>query len=170
MGPFPVAGEATWSNDWHAARCNPDPHLHKGIDIFAPAGTPLVATRNGIVTQKGIGAVSGLHVEITGHRGIQYFYAHLSRFAPDLALGQRVSRGDVVGFVGTTGNARGTSPHVHLEVQPGGVPVAPKPFVDRWIARAELEATRWVRSVLSTPTTPEAEPAAEASRSAQPRW
>lgn len=153
-GPFPVAGPATWSNDWHAARCDPSPHLHKGIDIFAQAGTPLVAVADGIVTQKGEGAVSGLHVEITDKDGVQYFYAHLSAFARDLLLGQPVSRGDLLGFMGTTGNARGTSPHVHLEVQPGGVPVPPKPFVDRWIARAEKRATKWVRSVLTRPTTP----------------
>lgn len=160
-GPFPVAGEATWSNDWHAARCNPSPHLHKGIDIFASAGTPLVAVTEGRVTQKGVGAVSGLYVEITDADGVQYFYAHLSGFASDLLLGQPVATGDVLGYVGTTGNAQGTSPHVHLEVQPGGVPVPPKPFVDQWLARTEARAARWVRAVLSRPTTPVDGPAAE---------
>ena len=145
-GPFPVAGEATWANDWHAARCNPSPHLHKGIDIFARAGTPLVAVADGLVTQKGVGAVSGLKVEIRDADGVEYFYAHLSGFAPDLALGRVVETGDVLGYVGTTGNAVGTSPHVHFEIQPHGVAVPPKPFVDRWIATAEARARRWVRA------------------------
>lgn len=150
-GPFPVAGEATWANDWHAARCNPSPHLHQGIDIFARAGTPLVAIADGRITQKGVGAVSGLKLEITAPDGTEFFYAHLSGFAADITLGQAVARGDVVGYVGTTGNAEGTSPHVHLEVQPQGVPVPPKPFVDRWVAAAEARATRWARSVLRRP-------------------
>jgi hypothetical protein len=146
-GPFPVAGEATWSNDWHAARCNPTPHPHKGIDIFAEAGTPLVAASDGRITQRGVGAVSGLHVEITDEGGVQYFYAHLSGFAPGLEYGQRVEMGDVIGYVGTTGNARGTSPHVHLELQPNGTPIPPKLFIDRWLEIAERKAVRWARSV-----------------------
>lgn len=157
-GPFPVAGEATWANDWHAARCNPSPHLHMGIDIFARAGTPLVAVADGRVTQKGVGAVSGLKIEITAADGTEFFYAHLSGFAPEITLGQPVATGDVIGYMGTTGNAEGTSPHLHLEIQPQGVPVPPKPFVDRWIAAAEARATRWVRSVLRRPATPVTDP------------
>lgn len=156
-GAFPIGGEASWSNDWHAARCNPTAHLHKGIDIFAEHGTPLVAAAPGIVTQHGVGAVSGLHVEITDKHGVQYFYGHLSGFAPNLEVGQRVWKGDLLGFVGTTGNARGTSPHVHLEIQPGGVSVPPKPFIDLWLERAENRARKWVRAVLSRPTTAEPE-------------
>jgi murein DD-endopeptidase MepM/ murein hydrolase activator NlpD len=146
-GPFPVAGPSSWSNDWHARRCEPYPHLHEGIDIFAPSGTPLVAVASGRVTQVVSAAISGLSVEITDAGGTQFYYAHLTGFAPDLRVGEDVEMGDVLGYVGTTGNARGTSPHLHLEVQPGGVPVPPKPYVDRWLEISERRASSWIASL-----------------------
>jgi len=146
-GPFPVAGPSSWSNDWHARRCEPYPHLHKGIDIFAAPGTPLVAVVSGRVTQIVSAAISGLSVEIADAGGTQYYYAHLSGFAPDLKVGEDVEMGDVLGYMGTTGNARGTSPHLHLEVQPGGVPVPPKPYVDRWLEISERRARSWIASL-----------------------
>jgi murein DD-endopeptidase MepM/ murein hydrolase activator NlpD len=149
-GPFPVAAQATWTNDWHARRCEPTPHLHEGIDIFAADGAPVVATAEGRITQRGSGAISGMGLEITDESGIQYFYAHLSGFATGLSLGQTVQTGQVLGFVGTTGNARGTSPHLHLEIQPDGVPVPPKPFVDRWLEITERRAKRLVQGLRTT--------------------
>jgi murein DD-endopeptidase MepM/ murein hydrolase activator NlpD len=146
VGPFPVAGPARWSNDWHVRRCEPYPHLHQGIDIFAPEGTPVVAIEDGRLSQRASGSISGLGVEIVDGDGVQYFYAHLSAFHPGLAIGQHVEQGQVLGYIGTTGNARGTSPHVHLEVQPGGVPVPPKPYVDRWLEEAERTAARLLRA------------------------
>jgi murein DD-endopeptidase MepM/ murein hydrolase activator NlpD len=146
VGPFPVAGPSRWGNDWHASRCEPYPHLHQGIDIFAPHGSPVVAIEDGLITQKASGSISGLGVEIVNRTGVQFFYAHLSRFHPALAIGSRVEQGDVLGYIGTTGNAQGTSPHVHLEVQPGGVPVPPKPYVDRWLMAAERTAARMLRA------------------------
>ena len=149
-GPFPIAAQASWTNDWHARRCEPTPHLHEGIDIFAADGAPVVATAEGRITHKGSGAIAGMGLEITDERGIQYFYAHLSGFAAGLSVGQRVHTGQVLGFVGTTGNARGTSPHLHLEIQPDGVPVPPKPFVDRWLEITERRAKRLVQRLRTT--------------------
>lgn len=143
-GPFPVAGPARWADDWLAPRCDPYPHRHKGVDIFAPAGTPLVAAADGRVSLKAVRSVGGLSVEITARDGVEYYYAHLSSFARRLRVGRRVWTGDVVGYVGDTGNARGT-PHLHFEIQPGGAAVPPKPDVDRWLERAERRARRWVR-------------------------
>jgi murein DD-endopeptidase MepM/ murein hydrolase activator NlpD len=143
-GPFPIAGPSNWSNDWHVRRCEPYPHLHEGIDIFAPLGTPVVAIANGRISQRGVGSISGLSVEIADAQGVQYFYAHLSAFRPGLVPGGTVQRGQVLGYIGTTGNAQGTSPHLHLEVQPGGVPVPPKPYVDRWLSAAEQRAEAWL--------------------------
>jgi murein DD-endopeptidase MepM/ murein hydrolase activator NlpD len=140
MGPFPVAGLAWWQDDWHAFRCCPHQHLHQGLDMFAVRGTPVVAAADGVISQKVNGSVSGLGVEVTDASGTQYFYAHLDGFAAGLAGGQRVRRGDVLGYVGSTGNARGTSSHLHFEIQPGGIPVPPKPFVDMWLAIAEVKA------------------------------
>jgi len=144
-GPFPIAGQAWWSNDWHARRCQPYPHLHEGIDLFTAFGAPVVATAEARVTQKVGHPIAGLSVEITDDSGVQYFYAHLSGFAEGLSLGQPVQTGQVLGYVGTTGNARGASAHLHLEIQPRGVPVPPKPYVDRWLAIAERSAKRLVR-------------------------
>jgi hypothetical protein len=140
VGPFPVAGLSWWTNDWHAYRCCPYPHLHQGLDMFAAEGTPLVAAADGYVSQKVVDDISGLGVEITDASNTQYFYAHLSRFASGLQVGQRVRVGEVIGYVGNTGNAAQTSPHLHFEVQPNGVPVPPKPFVDRWLVLAEQKA------------------------------
>ena len=133
-GPFPVAGPASWSNDWHAFRPCPYPHLHEGLDIFAPWGTPVVAVVNGVLNSKGVSSMSGLFVEITNASGTKFFYCHLSRFAA-VHTGQRVRRGQVLGYIGTTGDARGTTPHLHFQVEPGGIPTPPKPFVDRWLLR-----------------------------------
>jgi murein DD-endopeptidase MepM/ murein hydrolase activator NlpD len=146
-GPFPIAGQASWSNDWHVRRCEPYPHLHEGIDLFTAFGAPVVATAEARVTQKTGHPIAGLSVELTDDSGVQYFYAHLSGFAEGLSLGQPVQTGQVLGYVGTTGNARGASPHLHLEIQPGGVPVPPKPYVDRWLVVAERSARRLVRNV-----------------------
>jgi hypothetical protein len=145
VGPFPVAGLAWWANDWHAPRCCPYPHEHQGLDIFARKGTPLVAAANGFVSQKVDQYPSGKGIEITDPAGTEYFYAHLSAFARNLQVGDEVVVGDVIGYVGSSGNARHTTPHLHFEIQPGGVPTAPKPIVDRWLQIAERRALFFVR-------------------------
>jgi hypothetical protein len=155
-GPFPVAGPASWSNDWHARRCEPYPHLHQGIDILAASGTPLVAVVSGRVTKVVSGSISGLSVEIADAGGTQYFYAHLSRFAPGVGIGDEVAPGEVLGYVGDTGNADGGPPHLHLEVQPGGVPVPPISYVGRWLAVTERRARSWVASLKERPSFPAA--------------
>ncbi|MGH2681632.1 MAG: M23 family metallopeptidase [Actinomycetota bacterium] len=148
VGPFPVAGLSWWSDDWHAARCCPYPHLHQGLDMFAPVGTPLVAAADGYISQKvNSPSAAGLGLEVTDARGIQYFYAHLSAFEPGIEVGTPVEMGEVIGYVGDTGNARGTTPHVHFEYQPGGVPAPPKPWVDRWLKIAERKAIQLVHQV-----------------------
>jgi murein DD-endopeptidase MepM/ murein hydrolase activator NlpD len=139
VGPFPVAGLSYWTDDWHACRdgCT---RFHEGLDIFGKEGTPLVATADGVVTQKLVGELSGISIEIQDANGIQYFYAHMSAWAEPIQVGDAVHVGQVLGYLGHTGNALYTPPHLHFELQPGGVPVPPKPFVDRWVKIAELEA------------------------------
>jgi murein DD-endopeptidase MepM/ murein hydrolase activator NlpD len=139
-GPFPVAGLTYWTDDWHAYRCCPTPHLHEGLDIFGEEGTPLVAAADGVVTQKLVGDSSGISIEIQDSQGIQYFYAHMSAWAEPIHIGDQVHVGQLVGYMGHTGNALYTPPHLHFEFQPGGIPAPPKPMVDRWIKIAELEA------------------------------
>jgi len=103
-----------------------------------------VAIADGFVSQKVVGELSGISVEITDDQGVQYFYAHMSAWAEPIEVGDPVEVGQVVGYVGNTGNAISTPSHLHLEVQPGGIPVPPKPFVDRWLELAELKAEQLV--------------------------
>ena len=105
---FPVQGKATFSNDWGNPRRTTG--HHQGTDIFAPEGTPVVAVVSGIVTKMGPSKIGGNRVWING----KFYYAHLKGFAKGLKVGQRVTAGQVIGFVGTTGDARGTPSHLHF--------------------------------------------------------
>ena len=108
----------------------PDEHWHEGIDIFAPAGTPLLATERGIITRVGSGRLGGLTVWIKGESGAAWYYAHLRSHAEGIHEGMVVEAGDLVGYVGNTGNAISTPPHLHMEVHPnGGEPVNPYPLL-----------------------------------------
>jgi len=108
----PVDG-AWFSDDWHVPR--PDGRLHLGTDLFAAKGTPVIASVAGSV-EHAEGALGGLQFHLYGDDGTRYFGSHLSAFGSN----GRVGAGEVVGFVGDTGNAQGTSPHLHFEVHPGG--------------------------------------------------
>lgn len=140
IGRFPVAGLSWWQDDWHAYRCCPYPHPHQGLDMFAETGTPLVAAADGTVTQVVSNSISGLGLEIQDAAGVQYYYAHLTSFAPGMVVGKQIRESEIVGYVGATGNAVGTSPHLHFEYQPGGVPQAPMPQVEVWLKEAEDRA------------------------------
>jgi hypothetical protein len=106
-----------------------------GTDIFAARGTPVRAPEDGVV-RFSEEAVGGKAAYVSGSSGTLYYMAHLDRFAAGLA-GSHVARGQVVGFVGSTGNADGGAPHLHFQVHPGGgAPVNPKPVLDRWLDEA----------------------------------
>ncbi len=108
----------------------PDEHWHEGIDLFAPRGTPLVAAERGLVTRIGSGRLGGLKLWLVGESGTEWYYAHLDSFAEGLYDGQIVEAGDLLGYVGNTGNAIGTPPHLHLQMHPdGGRPVNPYPLL-----------------------------------------
>jgi murein DD-endopeptidase MepM/ murein hydrolase activator NlpD len=91
---------------------------HQGIDVMARYGSPVYALRSGTVQRSYHNRLGGLAIILSDDRGNQFYYAHQS--ANLVRAGQRVSRGDVIGRVGTSGNARGTPPHVHFEYWPGG--------------------------------------------------
>ncbi len=131
---FPVAWpyDTPLIDSWGFPRMpgTPDEHWHEGIDVFAPAGTPLLAAEGGVVTRVGIGRLGGLSLWLQGDSGAHWYYAHLQSFAPGLTQGDEVEAGEVVGFVGNTGNAVGTPPHLHLQLHPdGGSPVNPYPLL-----------------------------------------
>ncbi|HET7487517.1 MAG TPA: peptidoglycan DD-metalloendopeptidase family protein [Acidimicrobiales bacterium] len=136
FGRFPVGGRATFVDDWWFPRFVPVLHLHEGTDVFAAYGTPVRAPAAGTLTQS-FNALGGLSAYVTEPDGTYYYLAHLSGYQPGQSSGQAVRAGDVVGFVGDSGDARGTSPHLHFEVHPaGGAPTDPKPYLDRWVDEA----------------------------------
>jgi peptidoglycan LD-endopeptidase LytH len=157
LSPFPVAGAATYSDDWGAPRTTPEPHSHQGCDIFAGRGTPVIAAVQGRITKLSTEGAGGTALRLSASDGTYLYYAHLDRFAPFLFVGTAVAQGEVIGYVGTTGNAEGTAPHLHFEIHlpPGGEAVPPVPYLDRWIAQA-MERARAVTGM----STPEPEPAA----------
>lgn len=101
--------------------------MHRGLDIVAPRGTPIVATAAGVVTASGLEEHWGLTVEIDHGNGFVTRYAHNLRNV--VTPGTRVKRGQVIAYVGSTG--RSTCTHVHYEVLKDGVPVNPRLFILR---------------------------------------
>jgi murein DD-endopeptidase MepM/ murein hydrolase activator NlpD len=97
--------------------------MHQGVDFAAETGTPIHAANAGTVTGARPNGGYGNWIEINHDDGLKTVYGHLSAFAPDLAEGAWVERGQLIGFVGTTG--RSTGPHLHFELHHNGVPTNP---------------------------------------------
>jgi murein DD-endopeptidase MepM/ murein hydrolase activator NlpD len=97
--------------------------MHDGIDLVAPTGTPIYAAADGVVVGVGPNGRYGNWIQIDHAGKLSTVYGHLSSFAPDLEAGKAVSRGDLLGFVGSTG--RSTGAHLHFEVQSEGKAVNP---------------------------------------------
>ncbi|KLD72260.1 M23 family metallopeptidase [Xanthomonas pisi] len=89
---------------------------HAGVDIFAPRGTPVVAATRGVVSAIRDAGLGGKQVWVLGPAMERHYYAHLDDWAAGLAVGDIVEPGTALGMVGTTGNARGTPPHLHYGV------------------------------------------------------
>jgi hypothetical protein len=138
-GHFPVAGPVSYTDDWHDARFGPPFHLHQGTDIFAERGTPIRAVDDGVVSYSD-GGLGGKGANLDAVDGTTYYMAHLNGYARDLSSGSRVKQGQVIGYVGSTGNAEGGSPHLHFEIHPGGGEATnPKPILDGWLDEALAE-------------------------------
>lgn len=128
---FPVVGGATFSNDWMYPRAGG--RSHQGIDLFATRGTPVVAVADGSLFNVGYNGLGGWRLWVRDRSGNAFYYAHLSAYSPAAAEGASVARGTVLGYVGDTGDARGTSPHLHFEIHPGGAgPVPPYTIITGW--------------------------------------
>jgi murein DD-endopeptidase MepM/ murein hydrolase activator NlpD len=138
---FPVAGKkATIGSFWGDAR-DGGKRRHEGLDIFAPKGTPVVAAAEGYVTGVKEGGLGGKQVWMKPEgTSIFLYYAHLDKQL--VQEGQAVKKGDVLGLVGNTGNARNTPSHLHFGVYTYQGPVDALPFVNRVLQKAPPLAAR----------------------------
>ena len=98
---------------------------HKGVDLAGATGTPIRAAADGVVSRADWFSSYGLYVSLEHGGSLQTRYGHMSRL--NVAAGQRVHKGDVIGYIGTTG--RSTGPHLHYEVRIAGAAVNPVPYL-----------------------------------------
>jgi len=121
----PVAGPNAFGDTWGAARSGG--RTHQGVDMMSPFGTPLIAVVSGSVTMK-TNNLGGNVIWLTGADGNKYYYAHLSSWE---GSSRGVNAGEVIGYVGATGNT--TANHLHFEIHPGGgAAVNPYPTVRKY--------------------------------------
>ena len=114
---FPVYGPTSWSDTFGAARAAPV-GWHHGIDIFGSLGAPLLAVANGTLFSVGWNDIGGYRLWLRDTEGNEFYYAHLSAFSTLAQEGAQVRAGDVIGFLGSTGDAEGTPYHLHFEIHP----------------------------------------------------
>ena len=125
--PSPLP-EQHLTDTWGAARSQG--RSHEGIDIFAARGTPIRATTQGIVSKVGENTLGGRVVVVVGPGGAGHYYAHLEDYA-DISPNDWVNAGDIIGYVGDSGNAKGTPPHVHYGIYISGSAVNPYPLLQK---------------------------------------
>ena len=140
---FPVYGPAGFGDTFGASRPNVSGGWHHGEDIVAPLGSPLLAVADGTLFSVGWNNIGGWRLWLRDDTGNEFYYAHLSAYSPLAVGGRRVRAGDVIGFLGKSGDAEASIPHLHFEVHPASLlalgydgVVAPYPFLIAW-RRAE---------------------------------
>jgi peptidoglycan LD-endopeptidase LytH len=115
----PVAGPVSFIDTWGAPRSGG--RGHQGVDMMAARGTPVAAIFDGTISQTGSGsALGGITIWMRSNAGDSFYYAHLDSIAAGIASGTPVAAGQVIGAVGSTGNASPSYPHLHFEYHPGG--------------------------------------------------
>ena len=140
---FPVYGPTSYIDTFGAKRA--DVTYHHGDDIFGSLGQPLVACTDGIVFSVGFNKIGGNRLWIVDKAGNQFYYAHLSAFALNAVNGAHVKAGQVIGFMGDTGDAEGTPFHLHFEIHPVSFlylgydgAVDPTPYLNAWQHQQDL--------------------------------
>ena len=121
----PVQGGASFIDSWGFPRSGG--RRHKGVDMFNARNTPLVAVVSGRVKFSS-NSLGGLSTHLYAG-GTTYYYTHLERHPTNISSGQNVTAGTVIGYLGNSGNARYTSPHLHFEIRPNNVAINPYPTV-----------------------------------------
>jgi murein DD-endopeptidase MepM/ murein hydrolase activator NlpD len=159
---FPVYGPVSFTNTFGAPRANVV--WHHGEDIFAPLGAPILAVAKGTVFSVGWNDIGGYRLWLRDEQGNQFYYAHLSAFSPLAVNGAHVRAGDVLGFVGNSGDAQGTPYHLHFEIHPVGMlsqgydgVVPPYEYLLRWGRLEDLRfatADGWAPSASPSATAP----------------
>lgn len=115
-------------DSWHAPR-DGGQRRHEGQDIFAKRGTPVYSATAGYIVRIGESRLGGRTVSVLGAGGRIYYYAHLDSYALNISRGDNVTPETVLGYVGTTGNAQGTPPHLHFAVYTSGGAINPLPLL-----------------------------------------
>jgi murein DD-endopeptidase MepM/ murein hydrolase activator NlpD len=116
---FPVSGDLGVADTFGAARS--DESWHHGDDLFAPRGTPVLAVANGVIFSVGRQRLGGRRLWLRDRAGNEFYYAHLNAYSPLARDGELVRAGDVIGYVGNTGDAEHTPPHLHFEIHPASL-------------------------------------------------
>jgi murein DD-endopeptidase MepM/ murein hydrolase activator NlpD len=136
---FPVYGPSGYSDTFGAPRSDVSGGWHHGDDIFAPLGAPVLAVADGTVFSVGWNDIGGWRLWLRDGQGNEFYYAHLSAYTALAVDGRHVNAGDVLGFVGNTGDAATTPFHLHFEVHPVSLlflgydgAVNPTKYLDAW--------------------------------------
>lgn len=159
---FPVYGQSSFTNTFGAPRA--DTGWHHGEDIFSPLGAPLLAVADGTLFSVGWNDVGGYRLWLRDRQGNQFYYAHLSAFSPLAQNGAEVKAGDVVGFMGNSGDAAGTPYHLHFEIHPLGMlhmgydgVVSAYPYLVAWRRIEDItfpDGAGWAPAANATATAP----------------
>jgi murein DD-endopeptidase MepM/ murein hydrolase activator NlpD len=154
---FPVAGASEYIDTYGAFRSDVPGNWHHGDDIFAPLGTPVVAVAGGTINRVGWEKLGGWRLWVRDDAGDEFYYAHLSGYVPTDLRSNRVRAGEVIGFVGNTGDAFTTAPHLHFEVHPRRLlhlgyngAVDPTTYLDHWTHLTDVAVPRPVDPPLPT--------------------
>jgi len=145
---FPVAGtKARVGSVWGDSR-DGGKRSHEGIDIFAAKLTPAIAAADGYISRVNDGGLGGKTINLkVADRNISLYYAHLDKQLVE--EGQQVRKGDTLGLVGNTGNAKTTPPHLHFGIYAYGGPIDPLPFVNKTVKTAPAPVAKKLNQQLS---------------------
>jgi murein DD-endopeptidase MepM/ murein hydrolase activator NlpD len=160
---FPVYGPVSYADTFGAPRS--DVSYHHGDDIFGQLGQPLLAVADGTIFSVGWNKIGGNRLWLLDEQGNQFYYAHLSAFSTAAVNGAKVKAGQVIGFMGNTGDAEGTPVHLHFEIHPVSFlylgydgAVDPTPYLDAWKHQQDLPfpiAGGWAPAIPGGRTPPE---------------